>query len=974
MIGQTISHYRILERLGGGGMGVVWKAEDTRLGRAVALKLLPPRWSGDAEAKESFLREARATSILDHPNICTIYEVGETNARLFIAMACYEGETLKSKLERGFLFFVEAVDYVRQLAAGLAKSHENDLVHRDIKPGNVFVTHEGQVKILDFGLAKSIGEKGVSMTGLTQGTPAYMAPERLSAGPTDARCDLWSIGVVLYESLSGKSPFLGKNIVETIQKIQTAAAEPLSSFCPAVPAELSRLVAKLLKKEADDRIGTCRELIDALDAIVPSYSPMAREAVRPLQAEPRSVLRSFRLHRRNLTWTIAAAVLVVVLTLFLGRRSQPAPVKRPTLAVLFFDNLSGDPDLEWLRSGIADMLVSDLSQSRRLNVLSTDQIHEALAELEKAGGALSSSVLARQVAERFSADHVVVGSIVSSGGRLRISIRILEGASGKVVTTRQVEGDTQEGLLSIVDDLSLGILQRFEMPPASRDPDLEVGEITTSSVSAWRFYTEGMHLHYQFKEEEAVTLFAKAVELDPGFSMAWAKLAAAERNLGRPEAEEHAARALEGSARLLPRERRYVESFYYSYDVRDWKRGLDASLTALDLDGNHHSVRHNLAVYYSVLELYDEAIRHGEELLRRGYAYPPSYQVLAEAYFLAGEEGKGMALLNELAGRSPEAGFMARIALAWQYRRMGRYDEALERFDQADLLHPGTTHGFSGRCLTYLLRGELEQAAALGRGQQSLTDPAQRLSVVDCQILTALHQGRSEEALTVARGAIAEMDVDRFRARFRVRAARILLARGEAPAALEQVELACREGRGDFTEGEALFYAARTEARLGHADAARELAGALSDFAADVPGKSETRRHRHLLGELALAAGEIETAIAELEAAASLLPLRGVAAEGRMPSHVPLWSSLADAYRSAGRAGDEIRTRELIVRSTDERVYFPVLFVRSLARLGELYEEADEPERARDVRERFLAHWESGDLDRDLVAEVRKNL
>ncbi|UCH84816.1 MAG: serine/threonine protein kinase, partial [Candidatus Latescibacterota bacterium] len=254
MIGQTISHYRILEKLGGGGMGVVYEAEDTDLHRRVALKFLPPELTRDASAKKRFVREARAASSLDHPNICTIHEIGESpDGRLFICMARYEGETLKKKVEHGPMSVESAIDYGIKIARGLGKAHANNMVHRDIKPANVMVTADDEVKIVDFGLAKLAGTTKVTKTGSTVGTIAYMSPEQTKSEKVDARSDIFSLGVVLYEMLTGRLPFDGDNEAAVVYGITCKDPAPLRSHNPAIPNELQQIIDKALSKNVKER-------------------------------------------------------------------------------------------------------------------------------------------------------------------------------------------------------------------------------------------------------------------------------------------------------------------------------------------------------------------------------------------------------------------------------------------------------------------------------------------------------------------------------------------------------------------------------------------------------------------------------------------------------------------------------------------------------------------------------------------------
>jgi tRNA A-37 threonylcarbamoyl transferase component Bud32 len=265
MLGQTISHYRIIEKLGGGGMGVVYRAEDERLKRSVAIKVLPPELTRDREAKARFVLEAQAASALDHPNICTIYEIDETpDGQMFLALAYYPGETLKRKIERGPMKLDDALDYGIQIAQALKKAHEHGIVHRDIKPANVLVTGDALIKVLDFGLAKLVSQSGLTRTGTVLGTVSYMSPEQGLGQIADARSDLWSLGVVLHEMIAGQLPFRGDSEMAVASAIAHSAAPPLTSLRAGLPLELDRVVGRTLAKSPDDRYQTAADLLSEL--------------------------------------------------------------------------------------------------------------------------------------------------------------------------------------------------------------------------------------------------------------------------------------------------------------------------------------------------------------------------------------------------------------------------------------------------------------------------------------------------------------------------------------------------------------------------------------------------------------------------------------------------------------------------------------------------------------------------------------
>ena len=344
MIGRTISQYRITEKLGGGGMGVVYKAHHTRLDRAVALKFLPPHLSADPDANVRFIREAKAASALDHTNICTIYDIGETDdEQLYIVMAYYQGQTLKYRLADG-LSIDESVEIAIQVARGLERAHEAGIVHRDIKPPNLMVTDRGEVKILDFGVAKLGGSVELTKAGSTLGTAAYMSPEQTQGEEVDARTDVWALGVVLYQMLTGQRPFRGDYDQAVIYSILNQEPEPLSAVLPETPEALSQIVETMLSKEASARHETMAEVLDVLKALRGTVT-VSEAPVPPASAQPSRA-------KRRWVMTVSAAVLALLAGIWgvsqLGSSEAEPAVAPPTgIAVLPF-SVQGDEALAYL--------------------------------------------------------------------------------------------------------------------------------------------------------------------------------------------------------------------------------------------------------------------------------------------------------------------------------------------------------------------------------------------------------------------------------------------------------------------------------------------------------------------------------------------------------------------------------------------------------------------------------------------------
>lgn len=363
MSGETVSHYKLLEKLGQGGMGVVYKAQDLKLDRFVALKFLPPHLSGNEEEKKRFMQEAKAASALDHPNICTIHEIDETaDGRMFIAMAYYEGETLKQRTSSNQLPINSAIEIAMQIAQGLAKAHEHGIVHRDLKPENVIITKDGIAKIVDFGLAKLAGHTRLTKDGTAKGTAAYMSPEQARGEDTDHRTDIWSLGVVMYEMLTGHLPFTGEQEPAVVYSILTKEPKPASAWRADIPAALEQIVNRAMAKEADQRFQRAEEMQEGLEIL--KQQPEAG----PLKKHRTTSLRALKRKRTYLYGGMAG--LLVLLSVIVIYNFIPQQNVIASVAVLPFVNSSANPETEFLSNGLSEGLIRSLSQLPRLKVMS----------------------------------------------------------------------------------------------------------------------------------------------------------------------------------------------------------------------------------------------------------------------------------------------------------------------------------------------------------------------------------------------------------------------------------------------------------------------------------------------------------------------------------------------------------------------------------------------------------------------------
>jgi non-specific serine/threonine protein kinase len=747
MIGKTISHYKILEKLGEGGMGVVYKAEDTKLKRIVALKFLPPQALVDKEDKIRFINEARAVAALDHPNICTIHEIDEAEGQTFISMAYVEGQSLKEKVESGPLKLTEALDIVIQVAQGLQEAHERNIVHRDIKSANIMVTDKGQAKIMDFGLAKVGKGELITKHGTTLGTTAYMSPEQARGETVDYRTDIWSLGVVLYEMITGRRPFRGDYEQAVIYSILNENPEPITALRTGVPMELEMIVNKALAKNPDHRYRHADELIVDLKRLQIESTTQTTLSTKTAYGVPGK--------KRSKSIMIFGFALLAVLVLVVGylivnvsQIMEKPGVKmvagtgwKNSIAVLPFRDLSPQKDQEYFCDGMTEAIIGKLTGLEDLKIISMTSSMRFKAPDRNI----------KKIGEELDVSTILEGSIQKEDNRIRVNAQLVNVADDAHLWSETYDREL-ESIFSIQDEISQAIVDVLKIRLLGEDR-AAFAKRYTDNLEAYNSYVQGRFLWNKRVEEhlmKAIEYFEKAIDLDPNYALAYAGLADAysvlPSNIGYPveeafpKAKEAAKKALElddelaeahasmglalaNVGHLDEAEKEYKKAiklnpgyayahYWYSLLLSNMGRreeSLKELETAYELNPLSVVILTNLASKKAASDDTSKA----EELFKRAIEVEPgraaTYSVYATYLSQIGKVREAEELIRQALEIEPNR-VSTYITYAQGLREIGRAQEAIELYYQALEIDSANINIYNDLAYTYNQLGNFEKA------------------------------------------------------------------------------------------------------------------------------------------------------------------------------------------------------------------------------------------------------------------------
>jgi serine/threonine protein kinase/predicted Zn-dependent protease len=641
VIGQDLGHYRILSLLGKGGMGEVYLGEDTRLGRKVAIKLLPTRFTTDAGRVRRFAQEARAVSALNHPNIITIYEIGEAatenGSAHYIATEYVEGETLRQRMANAphnRMKVVEAVDVAAQVAAALTAAHEAGIAHRDIKPENVMVRRDGYVKVLDFGLAKltepsapgvdtqdPMAPGASTETGIVIGTPRYMSPEQARGEKVDVRTDIFSLGVMMYEMVAGRAPFEGATPSETIASILRDEPAPLIRQVPEAPPELDRIVCRALAKDRAERYQhqPARDLLNDLNLL-------KQEMLIAKNRKPQAASRKRRIH----ILSALAPLLLSAIAMWFYFNRPPVLTGKDAILLADFENKTGDAVFDGM---LKQALEIQLQQSPFLNIFPEARIRQTLRFMNRPPDARVTAEVAREICQRHDLKALIAGSIAPLGSHYVITLEAINSQSGESLAREQIEAESKEQVLRRLSQAvtqlreklgeSLSSIQRFDRP---------LEQATTAKLEAFKAWSLGIEHSYGGRPTEAIPFYKRAVELDPDFAHAYSVLSVVYSIHGQLGlAAEAAEKGYKLRDKVDEYEKLRITNFYHAFATGNLDRRIEALTLQKQIYPHVPSGPHDLAQTYITIGQYDQAVAEAREAIRLNPNFAPAHRVLVWA-------------------------------------------------------------------------------------------------------------------------------------------------------------------------------------------------------------------------------------------------------------------------------------------------------------------------------------------------------
>ncbi len=974
--------YEIIEELGKGGMGKVYRVEDKKIKEEVALKLIKPEIAADKKTIERFSNELKMARKIAHRNVCRMYDLGEEKGTHFITMEYVPGEDLKGMIRMvGNLGAGKAISIAKQVCDGLAEAHRLGVVHRDLKPQNIMIDKEGNARIMDFGIARSIKGKGITGAGVMVGTPEYMSPEQAEVKEVDQRSDIYSLGVILYEMVTGRVPFEGETPLGIAMKHKSEIPKDPREFNAQIPEDLSRAIMKCLEKDKEKRFQDADEVYSELDKIERGIPSTERVVPKRKPITTKEITVTFSLKKLFIPALVIIAMVItglIILRPWSQKDVVPIPTDKPSVAIMYFKNNTGDENFDFWRSALSDSIITDLSQSKFIRVLSTADLYSILRELDLLAAKTYASEDLKEVAAKGGVNHILQGGLSKAGDTFRIDYTLHDMNTGKTIGADRVEGMGEESIFSMVDALTKKIKTSLELSEEqiASDLDKEIGKITTSSPEAYKYYVEGRMYHNQADFPQSIDLMEKAVAIDPDFAMAYRSMGISYSNMGyRSKFREYLEKAVALGNRISDREKYLIQGDLYRTLEKTYDKGIEAYSKLLDLYPEDMVGNNNLAIVFRGLEEWDKAIERYEVLIQAKVENVWPNQGIARIYMAKGLYDKAKEVLEDyLNNFSDNAVIHNRLAFIYLCQR--KYDLALSEVDKALRLAPTFYESAINKGDIYLYKGDLIKAEL--EYQKFLELDGQRGEYIRREKLACLCLLRGE--VDRARDHIKQniswaekMGEMASKAWSHSYLGLLHLVSGNSDMALKECERVWSIAvDADLISWQrwTLFLKGLIFLTMGSIDAAQRTAAELKELIDDGMNKKAIRYHHHLMGMMELDRQNFSKAIEYFKEAISLLPFQRMSSD----AHALFINPLALAYYKSGDLEKAHEEYEKITELTIGRLHYGDIYAKSFYMLGKIYEQQGDKAKAIEHYQKFLDLWKNADPGMAEVEDAKKRL
>jgi serine/threonine protein kinase/predicted Zn-dependent protease len=973
------SRYQIIEELGSGGMGKVYKALDSEVNEKIAIKLIRPEIAKDKKIIERFRNELKFARKIRHKNVCQMYDLSREGDRNYITMEYVRGDDLKSLIKRmGSFSPAQAISTITQVCDGLIEAHKLGVVHRDLKPQNIMIDQDGNARIMDFGIARSLEGKGLTGMGVMIGTPEYMSPEQVEGKETDQRSDIYSLGVILFEMVTGQTPFQGDTPFTIGVKHKSEMPPNPKKLNSQISDELNQVILRCLEKEKENRYQSAGEMRSDLKNIEEGL-PTAEKIVPTKTLTSREFTVRFNLKKLYIPAAIGLAVVIAAVIFWnqiLHKEAAPPPLSdKPSVAVMYFKNNTGDESLDHWRTMLPNLLTADLTQSKYIRVLSEGQIFDILSRLNQTQAQTYSSESLRQVAAQGRVNHILQGAFARAGDEFRINVILQNADTLEHIGSETISGKGEQSIFSMVDELTRRIKSHFALTPEQIgiDIDKEIGQVTTGSPGAYRHFVQGIMHDRKAEYRKAIECMEKAVAIDPEFASAYHVMSWCYGNLGYgTEEKQYIQKAMDLSDRLSDREKYSIQGTYYIDSEKTYDQALKALKKLVSLYPDDISGNNLLGVLHVRLGEREKAIEYYGNAIKAGTEDVVLYTNQAAQYSALGKFDRALEVCANYIEKFEDSAAIRR-EMAYIYRSKGDYTQALVQADKALSLSGDYWRNLRTNGDIYLYMDEWDKAEKEYRKlSEKQGSDAYGWGLARKQSLCLIKGQFGNLRESIQEGLELAKKISQP---FWVMNWHTMLSYGESQLgrfdkALEELDLAWQIAEEEeylSSQRRILRDRALVYLKMNSMEEAQKTATRLKQMIDQAPVKASIHLYHYLAGMMELEKKNLKKAVELIKKARSLLG--ATSALNLVYTH-----SLGQAHYLAGDLEKAVQEFEKAAAINTGKLSYGDVYVRSYFMLGQVYQKMGQPAKGIKNYKKFLEFWKDADPCSAEVQESRTQL